>query len=705
MIKIFPTSALLQLEFDKIQHLLKAHCKTDAGKEMAEGLRLHTHIEYIQLALQQAHEYKQLLLLQEHFPNDAVLNLKNELRLLGIHGAVLNGEQLLQIRHLAESMESIFRWFDSERKLRYAGLYQVISQTHYEKKIVLLIDAVLDEKGQVLDGASPELSKIRQQLNRKRNELRRTFEHILQKLNRQGYLADIEEAFLNGRRVVAIFAENKRMVKGILHGESDTRKTAFIEPEDTIELNNEVFSLEREEEREIYRILRMLTEQLCAYQPLLQQYQHILGIYDFTRAKARLALEMNGNLPALSRQASIHLVEAHHPLLLLYNRKHNKITVPINLTLTDEQRILVISGPNAGGKTVALKTVGLLQLMLQAGLLIPVNPDSQLGIFKQVMIHIGDTQSLEFELSTYSAHLKNMKYFMENANGKTLFFIDELGSGSDPNLGSAFAEIILEEMAKKHALGIVTTHYLNLKIMANKVKGIINGAMGFDEENLLPMYQLIVGKPGSSYTFSIAQRIGLHPSLIARARKLVDEDHFRLDRLLNKAEQDMRAIEAKEKELQKLVKGNKRLKEEYEQLTDKEKKQQQYALLKLQNKIKEAQLVYLKDMERKLKQIVYEWRTSDDKSKVIRQIDALLLKKKEKQVNQKIEKRVKEKYLEIAGELKVGVLVKMKANNQIGTVKEIRDKRVIVQIGMLPMNISVNDVVMVKEKSEEKCSE
>ena len=225
----------------------------------------------------------------------------------------------------------------------------------------------------------------------------------------------------------------------------------------------------------------------------------------------------------------------------------------------------MISGPNAGGKTVTLKTVGLLQLMLQSGLLVPVHPDSEMGIFKQMMIHIGDTQSLEFELSTYSSHLKNMKYFMENANGKTLFFIDELGSGSDPNLGGAFAEVILEELVKKHAMGIVTTHYLNLKVMANKTPGIINGAMAFDEKNLLPMYKLIIGKPGSSYTFSIAERIGLDPLLIGRARKLVDEDHFRLDKLLNRTEQDLQNIEKEKKELQQLVKENKRLKKEMEE--------------------------------------------------------------------------------------------------------------------------------------------
>lgn len=667
---------------------------------MAEELRLHTHIDYVRTALQQAHEYKQLVLIQVHFPNDYVLNLRQELRLLEIQGAVLTGEQFMQVRKLAESMHSIVRFFDADRRVTYAALHGVIAHTHYEKKIVALIDEVLDEAGQVRDNATPELAKLRMQLFRKRTELRRVFERILSKLQKQGYLADIEESFLNGRRVVAIFAEQKRMVKGILHGESDTRRTAFLEPEETIQLNNEVHSLERDEQREVYRILRTLTAELAQHHALLSGYHDILGIYDFIRAKARLALDINGNFPMLVPHAQVHLVEAYHPLLLLYNRKQNKPTIPVSLTLDKDHHVLVISGPNAGGKTVTLKTVGLIQLMLQAGLLVPVHPTSQLGIFRQVMIHIGDTQSLEFELSTYSSHLKNMKHFMENANGRTLFFIDELGSGSDPNLGGAFAEVIMEELARKHAFGIVTTHYLNLKIMAGKVKGILNAAMGFDEQNLLPMYKLLVGKPGSSYTFSIAQRIGLDQGLINRARKLVDEGHFRLDKLLNKAEQDLQRVESREKELQKLLKENERLKKEYEVLSDKERVQQAYTMQKLQNKIREEDINYLKDMERKLKQIVIEWKRTDDKQKVIKQAEALLFNRKSQAINEKIKKKVQDKFEELKGEVKTGDQVKIRTNNQVGKVKELRGKTAVVQIGNIPIQVKLSDLVLVQERQK-----
>jgi DNA mismatch repair protein MutS2 len=320
------------------------------------------------------------------------------------------------------------------------------------------------------------------------------------------------------------------------------------------------------------------------------------------------------------------------------------------------------------------------------------------------MIHIGDTQSLEFELSTYSSHLKNMKHFMETANGRTLFFIDELGSGSDPNLGGAFAEVILEELVKKHSYGIVTTHYLNLKVMANKTPGIINGAMAFDEKNLLPMYRLIIGKPGSSYTFSIAERIGLDQRLINRARTLVDEDHFRLDKLLNRTEQDLQTIDKEKKELQKQVKENERLKKEMEVYINKEKHSQQVELLRHQNKITEDRLAYLKDMERKLKQIVFDWRKAhgqDKKDELIKQLQMLLFKQKQQQSTDKAQKKINSKYQELEAEIIVGQKVLMKKNHQVGEVMEIKGRKAVLKLGLIPITVDISDLVPVAEKAPE----
>lgn len=700
--KLYPESALVQLEFNKIKELLANYCQAEHARTRAAELRVHTRLEFVEKELRQSHEYRQLMANGIYFPNDHILNLARELKLLSIPGALLSGEELLQIRKLAESTEKIFRWFDAERKQVYGGLAQVIAHTYYEKAITGMIDDVLDESGQVKDNASDELRSIRMSLYRKRNELRRLFDKIVSKLNKQGYLAEIEESFMNGRRVLAVFAEQKRTVKGILHGESDSRKTAFVEPEETIDLNNAISELETSERKEVYRILRDLTAKLSVYASLLSEWHIVVGEFDFIRAKARLAEEIKGEYPVVADKARLQLVEACHPLLYLYNRKSGKPTIPVTLTLDDSQRILVISGPNAGGKTVTMKTIGLLQLMVQAGLLVPVHPSSQFGIFKQLMIHIGDTQSIEFELSTYSSHLLHMKYFIEQANGRTLFFIDELGSGSDPGLGGAFAEVILQELSRKHAIGIVTTHYLNLKAMAGKTAGIINGAMAFDEKRLQPLYKLLVGKPGSSYTFSIAERIGLDKGLINRARQLVDEDQFRLDKLLNRTEQDLRTVQQREKELQQLLKENEKLKKEMQQTMDREKHRQQVELQKEQNRVAEERISYLKDMERKLKQLLVDWRKETDKNKVVKQMEALLFKKDEKKVAGKMQKKIESKFREVGGEIKVGDKVKMKKNHQVGEVIGLKGKRVVVRIGLLPMQVDHQDLVVVKEKEEEK---
>lgn len=696
--KLFPESADVQLEFTKIKNLLNEKCRTGYAKEKALALRIHTKKEFIDRELKQTHEYKQLLQNAIHFPNDYILNLSGEIKLLHIQGSMLAGDELVNIRKLTMSMENIFRWFDAERKNAYTGLAEVISRTYYEKTILKLINEVVDDSGNVKDNASQELQSIRMNLYRRRNELRKIFERIISKLNKQGYLAEIEESFMNGRRVIAVFAEQKRTVKGILHGESDSRRTAFIEPEETIELNNQIYELENDERKEVYRILKNLTKQLSAYASLLNAYHTVVGEYDFIRSKAALALDVHGEYPVVQDKALVHLIKAFHPLLYLYNQQAQKPTIPVDITLNEKNRILVISGPNAGGKTVTLKTVGLLQMMVQSGLLVPVHPSSEFGIFKQLMIHIGDTQNLEFELSTYSSHLLSMKHFMENANGKTLFFIDELGSGSDPHLGGAFAEVILEELSQKHAFGIVTTHYLNLKVMANKTQGIINGAMAFDEKKLMPLYKLMVGKPGSSYTFSIAERIGMEKQLIQKAKELVNEEHVRLDKLLNRTEQDLQKVQQREKDLQYLMNENENLKKEMEKIMNREKHRQQVEILKQQNKINEERIAYLKDTERKLRQLVIEWKKTDDKNKVIKQIAALLFNKSGQKAVSKKQKQIESKYEEIKGEIKVGDKVKMTRNLQVGEVLELRGKKAVVKIGLLPMQIELTNLSLVKEK-------
>jgi DNA mismatch repair protein MutS2 len=697
MIQLYPERAAEALEFDKIRTLLHKKCRTDAAHEQVDNLRFHTRLEYVEKELQQAYEYKMLLSGGDYFPNDFTTNVQKELKLLSIPRSVLSGEQLLAFKKLAVNMKDILVWFSKHEGL-YKHLRAICEHITYDKRIADLITSVIDDTGMVRDNASRELMSIRSELANKRQQLRKIFEGILRKLNKEGYLADIAESFLNGRRTVAVFAEHKRIVKGILHGESDSQRTVFIEPEATIELNNEVFSLERAEAKEIQRILASTTEQLSVFHPQLDTYYHISGLYDFIRAKALFAQDINGNMPRLSPHPGLELVKAYHPLLLLHNQQQGKTTFPLNIKLDRNQRILIISGPNAGGKTVTMKTAGLIQLMAQSGLLVPVDSTSEIGIFKQLMIHIGDTQSIEHELSTYSAHLRDMKYFMDYANGKTLFFIDELGSGSDPNLGGSFAEAIVEELAAKHALGIITTHYLNLKVMAGKVQGIVNGAMAFDEDKLEPLYELTIGKPGSSYTFAIAQRSGLPPKIIERARELTERGHFKLDKMLLKTEQQAVRLGQKEKELDKLIKENEQSKKKYEELADKEKLKQQYNTIKLQNQVKKEELEYLRDMERKFKQIIQDWKKADNKQEVIEAAEIVLFKKKQVQANAALAKKADKNYKIVGGKPEVGNYVRHKTNHQVGIVTGIKDKKAVVTIGKMPFTVKLDEWVVVSKK-------
>jgi DNA mismatch repair protein MutS2 len=363
--KFFPENTLQQLEFDKIKDLIVVHSRNDYAKNRIQQLRIHTKKDFIEQDLFQTNEFKIILDSGVYFPNDFNHNINKELKLLSIPGAMLTGEQFLWIRKLSDNTAQIFRWFDVERREQNPFLSKIIAGSYFEKQIRIMIDEVLDDIGMVKDNASAELASIRMNLYRKRNELRRVFDRIVSKMNKLGYLADIEESFMNGRRVLAVFAEQKRMIKGILHSESDSRRTSFIEPEETTGLNNDIFSLENEEAKEINRILRKLTSHLSAYAPLLSTYYQIAGEFEFVRAKAKFAQEIGGQLPLIQDKAISKLFQAYHPLLFLYNKRLEKPTIPVTLTLDESHHILVISGPNAGGKTVTLKTVGLLQIMFQ----------------------------------------------------------------------------------------------------------------------------------------------------------------------------------------------------------------------------------------------------------------------------------------------------------------------------------------------------
>lgn len=699
MLQLYPENAISKLEFDKIQQLLLNKCTTDGARKRAAGIRFLSQYDKIERALKQTREMLDSLASGDYFPSTTIRNLEKELRILSIPRSCLQVQELTGIKELCKNINAVFKWFKGRKEL-FPFLFSLIENTAYEPAVLQLISRIINEQNQLRDDASDDLTQIRKNLSEIRQKTRKSFESNLRKLSKLGYLSDISETFLNGRRCVAVFAEQKRIVKGILHGESDSGKTVFIEPENTVALNNEIVLLESEERKEIRKILQEITAQLAVYEPVLNHYYRLCGIFDFIRAKSLLAKDMDAALPLLNKKPIINLQKAVHPILFLKNKLEEKPTIPLNITLDEQQRILMISGPNAGGKTVAMKTIGLLQLMFQAGLLVPISPDSEMGVFQQVMVHIGDTQSIENELSTYSAHLKDMNYFIRFANGKSLFFIDELGSGSDPYLGGTFAEAIVEELVRKHAFGVITTHYLNLKIMAGKTKGMTNAAMLFDEQRLLPLFRLETGKPGSSYTFAIAQRSGLPEKIIDRARKLTDENHLRLDKLLLEVEQQSVQLEKKAKRLEKQLVQSKSSQEKYERLAQKEAHQQQLATLKLQNQIKQEELEYLRDTERKFRQLIQEWKKTENKQEVIHAAEQLLFRKKHMKQNAAAAKKADKKYKALSGQARVGSLVRHKKNHQIGRVEQINDKNAIIRIGKLPFTVNLEEWIPVEEKDK-----
>lgn len=701
MLQFYPEQALERLEFEKVRVLLLARCRTVFAQKAANNIKFHTKKEYLEEALEQVNEYKQTLGGSDVFPNDFTKDITSALKLLRIEGAVLKGDDFVDLSRLTLTVRDILLWLKRQNGL-YLRLEAIAIPVIYQKEILKTINETIDDSGMVRDSASQELMQIRHDIEKKRVQLRKVFEGIVRKLGKQGYLADISESFMNGRRTVAVVAEQKRIVKGIMHGESESGKTVFIEPEETIELNNELASLEREEGREVYRILKQLTAELSIFHEDFEAYLEMVGIYDYIRAKALLARDMDASMPSISPHPGTHLIKAYHPLLLLHNKAQGKPTFPLTISINKDNRILMISGPNAGGKTVSMKTIGLLQTMTQAGLLIPADDTSEIGIFRQIVIHIGDTQSIENELSTYSAHLKDMKYFLDHANAKTLFFVDELGSGSDPNLGGAFAEAIVEQLANKKAMGIITTHYLNLKVMAGKIPGIFNGAMAFDEEKLLPLYQLVLGKPGSSYTFSIAERSGLPKHVIDRAKQITDKGHFKLDKMLHQTEQQSVRMVSKEQHLDQLIRENTKLKVRYEDLIDKEKLKQQHETLKLQNKIKKEELDYLRDMERKFKQIVFDWKRSENKNEVIANAEKVLFKKKHIQQNQAAATKADKNYKVLGKQPEVGDLMRNKDNHQIGRLLEIDGKKAKIKMGHMPFTVTLDEWIVVEAKKPQQ---
>ncbi|MFN6076172.1 MAG: endonuclease MutS2 [Fluviicola sp.] len=530
------------LEFLQLREWLSGYAFQPTARKRLEELTPSNDFSFVENELHRTNEFKSIRVEGESFPALDFDELLAEIKLLPVKNAVLQQEGFVRIVRASDLVNHIIVFFD-KRSQDYPKLIEILSPVFFTRELIELIEKVFDRRGQIRDDASPELFAIRQDIAKVRTQINKNFDKEMRKYLREGLLGETKEAYVNERRVLTVVSSFKRKISGSVVGSSKTGSLTFIEPEVNVPLNNELELLQDDERKEIFRILQQLTRDISHQLPLIEGYQHVLTEFDFIQAKTKMALELNAVLPGIVRQMRIELIEAYHPILWRNNKLLQKPTLAQSLTLDLKQRMLVISGPNAGGKSITLKTIGLLQLMLQSGLLIPVNENSKLCFFQQVLTDIGDNQSIENELSTYSYRLKRMRYFLKVANKRSLLLLDEFGTGSDPDLGGALAEVFFEELYKKLPFAVITTHYANIKLRADQLPNAINGCMLFNTDSLEPLYKLSMGQPGSSFTFEVAQMNGIPLDLIEKAKGKLDENKVKMDRLLNELQKEKTYLE------------------------------------------------------------------------------------------------------------------------------------------------------------------
>jgi DNA mismatch repair protein MutS2 len=712
---------LQDLEFNTILETIASRCNTDIGHSKALAIAPIKDKNELLINLEQTSEYLSSFSNNNALPNHGFENILFELQFLAIDDSFLEVSSFKKISNLTDTAITLIQ-FLKKFESYYPKLYQRTATIECVKLITQRIDEVVDKFGIIKDNASPDLIDIRRNINVVRGKINQSFGMALSQYHSLGYLDDIKETVVENRRVLAVLAMYRRKVKGSILGTSKTGSIAYIEPESAQRYSRELNNLEFEEREEIMRILKRLTNDIRPFLDTLTAYQELLSDVDVIAAKAKYARSINGLLPNITNKKRMFFREAYHPILYLNNKEKKEITYPQTIELHHESRIIVISGPNAGGKTISLKTVGLLQLMLQSGMLIPVHERSETFLFDRILTDIGDNQSIENHLSTYSYRLKNMNYFLKKCNSKTLFLIDEFGTGSDPELGGALAETFLEEFYDREAFGIITTHYSNLKILANELPFASNANMLFDEKSLEPMYKLILGQAGSSFTFEVAQKNGIPFGLINRAKKKIEGGKVRFDK----------TIANLQKERSKLEKTSLNLKEE-ESKAREESKKMETINAKIQDKLERYQELYdanqrLIYIGQKIDDISESYFNNKDKKTLIGEflkmieienskrkkisakekkakeviqkkvveevqvkVDAIRTVKKEKKIKAKIEEENKPKVI-----LKVGDRVRMIDGKAIGTIDVIEKNKATVNYGVFTSKVSLDQLQYVQ---------
>jgi len=716
---------LKDLEFATILQTVSSRCNTEIGKEKALSIVPFSNKELLMNSLLQTSEYLASFSNNNALPNHGFENITNEIKFIGIEDSFLEVTSFRKIAQLSETVNTMLLFLKKFNDY-YPQLNQRAQHVEYTKYIVQKIDEVVDKFGIIKDNASPDLINIRRDMSLVRGKVNQSFGSALTQYNALGYLDEIKESFVENRRVLAVLAMYRRKVKGSILGSSKTGSIAYIEPEATLRYSRELSNLEYEEREEITRILKKLTNDIRPYKELLNQYQAFLSDIDVTAGKAKYALSINAILPTIIEEKRLFFRDAYHPILYLNNKNKGEKTFPQTIELHNQSRIIVISGPNAGGKTISLKTIGLLQLMLQSGLLIPVHERSETFLFDRILTDIGDNQSIENHLSTYSYRLKNMNYFLKKCNAKTLFLIDEFGTGSDPELGGALAEIFLEEFYHREAFGIITTHYSNLKILANELPFASNANMLFDEKSLEPMYKLVLGQAGSSFTFEVAQKNGIPYGLINRAKKKIEGGKVRFDK----------TIATLQKERSKMEKTSINLKEE-ETKAREESKKMETINAKIQDKLERYQELYdanqrLIYIGQKIDDIAEKYFNNKDKKVLIGEFlkvveienskrkKATVKEKKEKEIIQKqiveevavkveeirtVKKEKKVKALKAEADkpkvvLKIGDRVRMIDGKAVGTLDGIEKNKATVNYGVFTSKVSLDALELVEAKKK-----
>ena len=597
---------LLDLEFNTVLKSVRECCISELGKNATLEIKPFKTQAKLQIELYQVNEYLSSLENDNRIPNHYFDDIQKEIHLLNIENSYLEPASFLKILNTSNTIFELLKFLEKFKDI-YPTLFKISSAIEYQKIISVKINDIITPFAEVDENASVVLKKIRREINAVRSKIGSSFTKALSRYNSAGYLDEIRESVIDNQRVLAVLAMHRRKVKGSLLGSSKTGSIVYIAPEATLQFSRELQNLTYEEHQEIVRILKDLTTSISAYIPNLIEYQEYLIKLDVISAKAKYANKINGCLPKITSEKRIYLRDAYHPILLLTNNKQKIKTIPQTLELHTKQQIIVISGPNAGGKSITLKTIGLLQLMLQSGLLIPVHERSSTYFFNKILTDIGDNQSIENQLSTYSYRLKNMRNFLRRCNEDTLFLIDEFGTGSDPELGGALAEIFLEDFYEKKAFGIITTHYSNLKVLASELENVSNANMQFDEKTLEPLFRLFIGQAGSSFTFEVAQKNGIPFSLINKAKKRVEGEKVRLDKTISKLQKERNRLH---KTSEGLEKEKSRALEKSESLSVKEQK--------IQEKLEGFQELYDSNQKmlsygRKINELVHQFFQTNNK--------------------------------------------------------------------------------------------